>query len=361
MIPTSSSRATSGRGLTGAEENRAGNAVVAIQVWRVVALVRAGELALLRGWRILCVVSGREWDLLGRLARGGAAGLSGASRELAMAIGAERLYCVLEPGSDIGGRQVHAFDYEGYPVAGAETRLPSDLAQVVRSALERDGGLQVARRPALDVRGAAVAAGLQLASGAHLLLLLEHRFGGAALSALDDAELGRWVTVCALSFQLQQAQAATAATVATKPQERVATSSAVRPVASVVASVEETPAPISTRVRTAGHERVSQVSPTQLPSAPNLPSDVNVAAPAPISMTHALHALDAEEDLSERDVAVGDRGPNERRDSLFALEGAGWNISRAARHLGITRHGLKKRMRRLGIRRPREYGDDDPE
>lgn len=38
--------------------------------------------------------------------------------------------------------------------------------------------------------------------------------------------------------------------------------------------------------------------------------------------------------------------------SLKALEQTGWNVSRAARELGITRHGLKKRMRRFGIQRP---------
>jgi transcriptional regulator of acetoin/glycerol metabolism len=53
--------------------------------------------------------------------------------------------------------------------------------------------------------------------------------------------------------------------------------------------------------------------------------------------------------------------PEELQQSLGALEGNAWNISRAARHLGITRHGLKKRMRRLGIRRPAGLGDPEPE
>lgn len=41
--------------------------------------------------------------------------------------------------------------------------------------------------------------------------------------------------------------------------------------------------------------------------------------------------------------------------SLAALESVQWNISRAARHLGITRHGLKKRIRRYGLHRPSEH------
>lgn len=39
-------------------------------------------------------------------------------------------------------------------------------------------------------------------------------------------------------------------------------------------------------------------------------------------------------------------------ESRSALEEHDWNISRAARSLGMTRHGLKKRMSRLGIQRP---------
>jgi two-component system response regulator HydG len=48
------------------------------------------------------------------------------------------------------------------------------------------------------------------------------------------------------------------------------------------------------------------------------------------------------------------REPDDPRDEvLHTLEQTGGNISHAARMLGLTRHGLKKRMLRLGLRRPR--------
>jgi transcriptional regulator with GAF, ATPase, and Fis domain len=43
---------------------------------------------------------------------------------------------------------------------------------------------------------------------------------------------------------------------------------------------------------------------------------------------------------------------DEREEVRRALAEAGGNISRAAERLGITRHGLKKRMLRLGMRAP---------
>jgi DNA-binding NtrC family response regulator len=42
--------------------------------------------------------------------------------------------------------------------------------------------------------------------------------------------------------------------------------------------------------------------------------------------------------------------PDEREAVERALEATGGNISHAAERLGITRHGLKKRMLRLGMR-----------
>jgi transcriptional regulator with GAF, ATPase, and Fis domain len=46
-----------------------------------------------------------------------------------------------------------------------------------------------------------------------------------------------------------------------------------------------------------------------------------------------------------------DAGPlDERREVELALEHARGNITHAARALGLTRHGLKKRMLRLGLR-----------
>jgi transcriptional regulator with GAF, ATPase, and Fis domain len=63
--------------------------------------------------------------------------------------------------------------------------------------------------------------------------------------------------------------------------------------------------------------------------------------------------------VGEQAPTAGDAGkPNgassedgERSETMSALAGENWNISRAARVLGMTRHGLKKRMRRLNLAR----------
>ncbi len=44
--------------------------------------------------------------------------------------------------------------------------------------------------------------------------------------------------------------------------------------------------------------------------------------------------------------------PSERSEILAALEAEGWNVTRAAQRLGLARHQLRYRMRRLGIVRP---------
>ncbi|MFO0615302.1 MAG: sigma 54-interacting transcriptional regulator [Polyangiaceae bacterium] len=52
----------------------------------------------------------------------------------------------------------------------------------------------------------------------------------------------------------------------------------------------------------------------------------------------------------------GRRDESERDEVHRALTATGGNISRAAAHLGLTRHGLKKRMVRLGMREKRGEG-----
>lgn len=42
----------------------------------------------------------------------------------------------------------------------------------------------------------------------------------------------------------------------------------------------------------------------------------------------------------------------EREAILQVLEETGWNITRAAKHLGLSRYGLQLKMRRLGLERP---------
>ncbi|HHQ47809.1 MAG TPA: sigma-54-dependent Fis family transcriptional regulator [Acidobacteria bacterium] len=60
----------------------------------------------------------------------------------------------------------------------------------------------------------------------------------------------------------------------------------------------------------------------------------------------------------ERSIQLGDLQlaaqpkPSEGSEILAALEAEGWNVTRAARRLGLARHQLRYRMRRLGIVRP---------
>jgi transcriptional regulator with GAF, ATPase, and Fis domain len=115
-------------------------------------------------------------------------------------------------------------------------------------------------------------------------LVLEHRFAPTQLSALDDREIGRWVTLCALA-------------------EPRATESS-------------------------GQAREDSVPATAL---------------QPVVMADGVATTESANDSID---------PAQLEQSLGALQTNDWNISRAARHLGLTRHGLKKRMRRLGIRRP---------
>lgn len=56
-------------------------------------------------------------------------------------------------------------------------------------------------------------------------------------------------------------------------------------------------------------------------------------------------------------VAPAPEPLDERREVQQALAGAQGNITHAARALGITRHGLKKRMLRLGLRAPSSASD----
>jgi two-component system response regulator HydG len=78
-----------------------------------------------------------------------------------------------------------------------------------------------------------------------------------------------------------------------------------------------------------------------------------VHLPRPIRSNKASR----QEPEDERPASTGDP----RDEVRSALERAGGNISRAAATLGLTRHGLKKRMVRLGLRAPRAVSEDDRE
>jgi hypothetical protein len=103
-------------------------------------------------------VSGHEWEILARIAAGNLQGAEGVCRELSLAIGAERLFCVVNAK---GKQDVYGFDYEGYPVASAESRVPTELLQQSRAATASARTPAVIRRAALDARGAALVAALR--------------------------------------------------------------------------------------------------------------------------------------------------------------------------------------------------------
>jgi hypothetical protein len=228
-------------------------------------------------------VSGHEWEILARIAAGSLQGAQGVCRELSLAIGAERLFCVVNAKSR---QDVYGFDYEGYPVTSAESRLPMELIEQSRAASATARGSSVIRRAALDVRGAALVAAMH-SPDLDVFLVLEHRFAGAQLSAIDERDVARWVTLCAVAERARR-----------------------------------------------------DTGPDTLRPPPGTDAELELG-----NIDGAQHAAALE--------------PEEVQLSLSALEDQAWNISRAARQLGITRHGLKKRMRRLGIQRPQ--GIADPE
>jgi DNA-binding NtrC family response regulator len=73
-----------------------------------------------------------------------------------------------------------------------------------------------------------------------------------------------------------------------------------------------------------------------------------------ISLEHLPRQMRATREREPR--AAEPQEPDERVVVQQALERAKGNISHAATHLGLTRHGLKKRMIRLGLREAPKKG-----
>lgn len=71
-----------------------------------------------------------------------------------------------------------------------------------------------------------------------------------------------------------------------------------------------------------------------------LPEDLRFGAPAGLERSSVDGGL------------RGYRREQERKLVAEALEATGWNVSAAARHLGISRVGLSKKIKALGLRRP---------
>jgi two-component system NtrC family response regulator len=94
---------------------------------------------------------------------------------------------------------------------------------------------------------------------------------------------------------------------------------------------------------------VRRIDRTHLPRAIRASAQAPSASSAPRSRPDPAADRPAHDERDERD---------ERQEIQNALGATGGNISHAAERLGITRHGLKKRMLRLGMRSPRTADDN---
>lgn len=248
-------------------------------------------------------VSYQYWELLTRVATGPAAEVTWLCRELVRQSGIERLFCVVRRRDTL---TVTAVDCDGYPLGYADQRLrDSEFGQL---AVLADGvsspGVQVTRKVSRASKRTAVLGSLALEPGWVVTLVLENRFAGSELATLDDQSIEQWVVLVALAVRLESL------------------------------------------VQNAGRD-----------SAGHRAASVTVADSASPRATGsggtAWPDRDEGEAVSEIvDVSLSPAHRAERSETLRALDAEHWNISRAARILGMTRHGLKKRMRRLQVARP---------
>lgn len=258
-------------------------------------------------------MSYQYWELLTRVATGPAAEVTWLCRELVRQAGIERLFCVVRRG---GILKVTAVDCDGYPLGYAEQRLrDSEFAELALSAEGWAGrGVQVTRKVSRASKRTAVLGSLALAPGWVVTLVLENRFAGSELATLDDQSIEQWVVLVALAVRLEAfAQNADGQTA-------------------------EQPHAASVNARGSG------AASSRGPASSVVPTGRAV---------NAWPDTDDEEEVSEIiDMSLSPAHAAERSETLRALDAEHWNISRAARTLGMTRHGLKKRMRRLQVARP---------
>lgn len=251
-------------------------------------------------------VSYQHWELLTRVATGPATEVTWLCRELVRQSDVERLFCVVRRGSALS---VIAVDCDGYPLGYAEQRLrDSEFSELALAADGAPGrGVQVTRKVSRASKRTAVIGALAIEPTWVVTLVLENRFSGAELATLDDQAVQQWVILVALAVRMEALVRDGAAEV-------------------VVANDVEPQAPR----RSSSH-------------------DVEIESGARLTWDG--------ERSSVSDTGVLDHGAvlehaAERSETLRALDAEQWNISRAARMLGMTRHGLKKRMRRLAVVRP---------
>lgn len=229
------------------------------------------------------------------------------------ACGAERGFVLLdragiETDAERGSppRRVWAVDMDGFALGHGGQRLPLEL-------LPREMG-EPHRRVG---EGAGLSLSMSTGLGT-LTLVMEHRFRRYPLDHLTDDDLSNWLL--ALSVGLRWAL----------------DDSLDAPSKEAEAHADDPPR------ATSEPGRRGSVSPTD-PKLERKTADPAGAAAAPPSQPGIRKA---------RPQAAPQTA--EAKVTHQALEATSWNISQAARILGITRHGLKKRMRRLGLERRAE-------
>lgn len=263
------------------------------------SISRLGSGVTVNSW----VVSGQYWELLTRVATGPTAEVTWWCRELVRQSEVERLFCVVRRNDAVA---VTAVDCDGYPLGYADQRLrDSEFGSL---ALGAPGGaklrVRVTRQVSAASKRTAVIGSLVLQPNWVVTLVLENRFSGE-LATLDDQAVERWVVLVALAVRFEAlSQYGKVPTLGVNPS-------------SVLEHPRETSR--ASEARLAGRRSATWQN-----------GDASAVVDLSLSPAHAA----------------------ERRETLRALDAEQWNISRAARTLGMTRHGLKKRMRRLQVARP---------
>lgn len=240
-------------------------------------------------------MSQKHWELLAKITTGQVSNLTLVCQGLARETDAERLFCVV---AGARGEHVLAIDCDGYPLGYAAERLTdgglSEFVLRLPNNPSTSSEPEVIRRVSRASKRTVVAGRLRVQPDLAVSLILENRFAGEALASFDDQDVVRWLVLLGLVVRLN----------------------AVGEHAEPSASGEV--------------ERAARLA---------------VAAEAAASASNAS-AQPLQEARQAWDSVEQER---QRADTLGALHEEQWNISRAARRLGMTRHGLKKRMRRLSL------------
>jgi hypothetical protein len=243
-------------------------------------------------------VSNQHWELLAKITTAKLTDLAAVCQGLAREADAERLFCVISTAS---GEHVLAIDCDGYPLGFGAERLSdsgfSDLVLRVSADDRNSVEPQVVRRVSRASKRTVIAGRIRVGGDLGVSVILENRFAGEALAGFDDTQVTRWLILLGLVARLN--------------------------------AVGEQPA---SGVQVGSHgtdaAQTAKVGVVAVSTPP--------AATSPVVF----------EQSEAQDPRLDQR---QREDTLGALHQEHWNISRAARRLGMTRHGLKKRMRRLSL------------